>query len=324
MKAIQLTGLEGFDSLRLVEIDRPKPAVNEILVEIRAAGINFAELEMTKGRYQASQKLPFTMGFEGAGVVVEAGSEAKHLRIGDKVTTIVSSGSYAEYATANASFAIPIPGGISFAEATAIPVQGLSAHALLTLAAKPQPHESVLIQSAAGGVGVFLVQLAKLMGVNKVIALAGSREKLDLVKELGADVVINYNEENWAARVREATQGKGVDVVLESASGRIGEESFKLLAPFGRIVLFGAQNAHDTLSNERVRQLIFQNQSVTGFNFPSLRPEQIGVSVAALLEFIGKGKLRLFANHTFPLTDVKKAFQTISERQTTGKVVLVP
>jgi len=324
VKAIQLTGLGGFDSLRLVEIDRPKPAANEILVEIRAAGINFAELEMTKGRYQASQKLPFTMGFEGAGVVVEAGSEVTLLRTGDKVTTIVSSGSYAEYATANAAFAIPIPNEISFAEATTIPVQGLSAHALLTLAAKPQPHESVLIQSAAGGVGVFLVQLAKLMGVNKVIALVGSREKLDLVKELGADVVVNYNNGDWAARVREATQGKGVDVVLESASGKIGEESFKLLAPFGRVVLFGAQNAHDVLPNERVRQLIFQNQSITGFNFPSLRPEQIAASVAALLELIGKGKLRLFANHTFPLTDVKKAFQTISERGTTGKVVLVP
>src|SRR5215475_10512960 len=157
--------------MRLAELERPKPAANEILIEIRTAGVNFAELEMTKGRYQASQKLPFTMGFEGAGVVVETGREVRNFQIGDKVTSIVSSGSYAEYATANAGFAIPIMDGISFAEAATIPVQGLSAHALLTLAAKPQPNESVLIQSAAGGVGVFLVQLAKLLGVKQVIAL---------------------------------------------------------------------------------------------------------------------------------------------------------
>jgi NADPH2:quinone reductase len=117
MKAIQLSGLEGFDSLRVVELDRPKPGANEILIEVRAAGINFAELEMMRGRYQAFKKLPFTMGFEAAGVIVEVGSQVKHLKVGDNVTSLVSSGGYAEYATADAGAAIPIPIGVSFAKA---------------------------------------------------------------------------------------------------------------------------------------------------------------------------------------------------------------
>ena len=115
---------------------------------------------MTKGRYPAVRKLPFVMGFEAAGIVVEIGSQAGNVEVGDKITAIVSSGGYAEYATADAGFAIPIPDGVSFAEAATIPVHGLSAYALLKFAAKPQPNESLLIQAAAGGVGLYLVQLA--------------------------------------------------------------------------------------------------------------------------------------------------------------------
>ncbi len=324
MKAIQLDGIEGLASLKLVELERPRPGKNEVLIEVKAAGVNFAELEMAHGRYPAPRPLPAVLGFEASGVVAELGSDVASLKIGDRVTSLVSSGGYAEYATADASSVIPIPEAISFEQASSITIQGLSAYTLLTFAARPQPHETVLIQAAAGGVGLFLVQLAKAMGVKKVIALASSRKKLDLVKNLGADVTINYSESNWTTEVQEATEGNGVDVVLQSVSGEIGDESFKLLAPFGRVILYGAQNAHDSLVNERVRQLIYKNQSVIGFNFPSLRPSQIRESVPPLLELIKHGRLQLFANHAYALTDVKQAFKALSERRTIGKVVLVP
>src|ERR1700730_11688435 len=145
---------------------------------------------------------------------------------------------------------------------------------LLKLAAKPQASESLLVQSAAGGVGLFLVQLAKVMGVSRVIALASSKEKLDLVTGLGADVAINYTAKQWTDQVFEATKGKGVDVVLEAASGEVRDESFKLMAPFGRMVVFGARNIHDTISPEQVQQLIYKNQSLMGFNFPSFPPNR--------------------------------------------------
>jgi NADPH:quinone reductase len=324
MKAVQLCGYEGIKSLKVVEVEKPQPGPTEVLIEVKAAGINFAELELTRGKYPVSRMPPFVMGFEAAGIVAERGSEVQNLKIGDRVTSIVSSGGYAEYAIADAELAIQIPTNISFPEASTITVQGLSAYALLKLAARPQPGESILVQAAAGGVGLYLVQLAKLMGVNTVIALAGSKEKTDLVKMLGADVVVNYSEPDWTEQVVAATEGKGVDVVLEAASGEVGAQSFKLLALFGRMVIFGARNIHDTLGPGQLRQLIQGNQTIVGFNIPTVPPSMLAECLPALLELIEQGKLKLFAGNSFPLADVHAAFRALSDRQTIGKVVLTP
>jgi NADPH2:quinone reductase len=324
MKAIQLNGYEGLASLAVVDVDRPKPGPHEVLIEVKAAGINFAEIELTAGRYRLPKQPPFIMGFEAAGIVREVGSAVTSVRQGDRVASIMSSGGYAEYAIANAGMAIPIPAQISFAEASTIPIQGISAYALLRRTARPKTGESILIQAAAGGVGLYLVQLAKIFGLRPVIALAGTKEKVDLVTSVGADTAINYTDQDWADQVKKATHGRGVDIVLESVSGAVGEQSFKLLAPFGRIILYGARNVHDSFGPERIQQLILQNQSAAGFNLPSLRPEQIAACVPDLLDLITRGKIKLFANHSFSLTDVKTAYWAFSNRKTIGKVVLVP
>jgi NADPH:quinone reductase len=154
MKAIELSGLEGLESLRVVDVEKPHPGANQVLIEVKAAGVNYAEIELTQGRYPALKPLPYIMGFEAAGLVVELGSQVKTLEMGDKIAALVSSGGYAEFATAEARAAIPIPDRVSFAAATSIPIQGLSAYTLLKFAAKPQPHETILIQAAAGGVGL--------------------------------------------------------------------------------------------------------------------------------------------------------------------------
>lgn len=134
MKAIELANYGGFESLTLIDTEQPKPTANQILIQVRAAGINFAELELTKGDYRVPKTPPFIMGFEAAGVVVEVGSQVQHVKFGDRITSIVTSGGYAEYATADANAAIPIPAGVSFAQATAIPVQGISAYSIKTTA----------------------------------------------------------------------------------------------------------------------------------------------------------------------------------------------
>lgn len=324
MKAVELAGFEGVKSLRLVDVAKPKPGANEVLIEVKATGINFAEIEMAKGKYPAAKKLPFVMGFEAAGIVAEVGPSTKSVKVGDKIAAVVSSGGYAEYATADASRAIPIPDGISFAEATTIPVQGLTAFTMLKLVAKPRAEETLLIQAAAGGVGIYLVQLAKILGVKKIVALVGSDEKARLVKSLGASVAVNYSEKNWPQQVREATGGSGVDLVLEAAAGEVGEESFRLLAPFGRMVVFGARNIHESFSSERIRQLVYNNQSITGFNIPTFRPEQIAECLPGLLTLIASGELKPFADTSFPLTKVEAAFQLVSSRRSVGKVVLIP
>ncbi len=324
MRAVELTGFEGFKSLRMTEVNKPKPSANEVLIEVKATGINFAEIEMTKGNYPAVKKPPLVMGFEAAGIVVDAGPNAKNVKVGDKIAAVVSSGGYAEYATADADRAIPIPDGTSFAEATTIPIQGLTAYMMLKVVARPQPDESVLIQAAAGGVGIYLVQLAKILGLKKIIALAGSDENTQLVRSLGAGVAINYSMKDWPRQVREATGGSGVDVVLEAAAGEVGEESFKLLAPFGRMVVFGARNIHESFSAERIRQLVYKNQSISGFNVPTFRPEQITECLPGLLRLIASGEVRLFADTSFPLTKVEAAFELVSNRRNVGKVVLIP
>lgn len=324
MRAVALTGFEGFKSLRTVEVDTPEPRTNEVLIAVQAAGINFAEIELTKGKYPSSKPLPFIMGFEAAGTVAKVGSGVKTLKEGDKVAALVSSGGYAEYATADANACIPMPEGISFAEATTIVVQGLSAYTLLKFAAKPRPSESILIQAAAGGVGLYLVQLAKTMGLKKVIAFASSKEKIDLLTSLGVDVAIDYSVPGWTERAKDSLGGNGADIVLEAASGKVGAESMKLAAPFGRIVVFGSRNIHDTWSPDQIRHLIYGNRTLIGFNFPSLRQDQIAACVPALLDLIERRDVRLFAANSFPLTKVRNAFEALSSRRTIGKVVLTP
>ena len=324
MRAIQLDGYDGFASLKQVEVEMPKPRANEVLIEVKAAGINFADLELTKGRYRVPKEPPFIMGFDAAGVVRETGSQVTTLHIGDKIAAIVSSGGYAEFAVADASTAIPIPNGLSFAQATSIPIQGLSSYALLKYAVRPRPNESILIQAAAGGVGLYLVQLARISSLRPVVALAGTEEKLEIVASLGVDAAINYTNHDWPEQVKNATNGKGGDIVLEAASGAIGEESFRLLAPFGRMVIFGARNIHDSLAPQKFQQLIYKNQAVIGFNFPSLSRDQVATCVPEVLDLIASGRVKLFAGHSFPLSDVRSAYEVFSNRQTIGKVVLIP
>jgi NADPH:quinone reductase len=324
MKAVQLTGFNGFDSLQVVEAEKPAPQAHELLMKVEAAGVNFAELEMTQGKYPAPKKPPFVMGFEAAGTVIEAGARTSGVKVGDRITAIVSGGGYAEYAVADASRALPIPEEVSFAQATTIPIQGVTAYALLKFAAKLEAGESLLIQAAAGGVGLFLVQLAKLLGSRKVVALAGSKEKVELVRQLGADVAVDYSRRGWPDQVLQATDGKGVDIVLEAAAGEIGQQSSRLVAPFGRLVLFGARNIHESFAPDRIRQLIYKNQSVIGFNLPTMRPELLAECAQNLMQLIAQRTLQLFANHTYPLEQVKQAFDVFASRQTIGKVVLVP
>jgi NADPH:quinone reductase len=324
MKAIELYELKGVDGLRVVDIAKPTPNANEVLIEVKAAGVNYYETELINGNYPLPKPLPLTMGAEASGIVMELGSKNSNFKIGDRITGFAPSGGYAEFATIDAASAFPIPDSVSFAQATTIPIQGLSAYTLLRFAAKTKPDEVLLIQASAGGVGLYLVQLAKMMGVKHVIGLASSAKKLELVKSLGADTVMNYSESSWVDHARDATNGRGVDVVLEMASGQIGDESFKLLAPFGRVVFFGARNYNDSISSNKIKQLIATNLSIVAFNFPTWRTDEIQIAARELFGLIIEGRIKLFADNVFPLTEAKQALDALSSRSTIGKVVLVP
>ncbi|WP_328611281.1 zinc-binding dehydrogenase [Amycolatopsis sp. NBC_00345] len=324
MKAIELTGFDGIESLKEVEADRPRPGAGEVLVEVRAAGLNYADIETSRGRYPAIKPLPYVMGFEVAGVVAEVGSGVDGVAVGDRVASLTEGGGLAEYALVDAARVVAVPEPISFEEATTLLTQGLSAYALATYVARLRTGDRVLIQAAAGGVGLFLVQLAKIAGVRQIVALASSPGKLALLDTLGADVTIDYTEPDWARRAREATGGAGFDVVLNCVSGDVARESFEMLAPLGRFVVYGAQNLHDVSLPGQLRQLILDSQSVLGFSLRYTTPEQLAEGFSALLGFAVEGRIKLFADNRFPLSEVREAAAALAGRGTIGKVVLTP
>jgi NADPH2:quinone reductase len=219
---------------------------------------------------------------------------------------------------------IPIPDALDFVHAAAFPVQGLTAYQLLRDSAHMQPGERVLVHAAAGGVGTLAVQIARLQGAGQVIATASTAEKLNLARRLGADVGINYTEENWVEGVRQATGGAGVHIVLEMVGGRIAEQSLECLTPFeGRMVIFGA--ASGQLAQINGRQLMDRNIAVIGYWLaPWLaRTDRIAEATRALMRYLAEGKLELIVGQTFPLAEAAEAHRAMAARKTTGKVVVL-
>jgi NADPH2:quinone reductase len=225
---------------------------------------------------------------------------------------------------APASSVIPLPEGLGFDEAAAIPLQGLTAYHCIKTSGALQPGESVLVHAAAGGVGTLAIQMAKLLGAGTVIATASSSEKLDLAKSLGADVLIDYTKDGWVEKVREATGGKGADVILEMVGGDFLTQNLKCLAIFGRMVVFGAA------SGERGTivpvDLMKRCHAVVGFYLPQImsRPALLGPSLKEILGWISTGEVKLTIGATYPLEKAAEAHADLEGRRTTGKLVLNP
>ena len=322
MKAIRINETGEPEVMHLEEIEKPTPHAGEVLIKVAAAGINYADLAQRQGAYLTRTRTPMTMGFEVAGVVEALGPDVQFPATGTRVAAF-GNGGYAEYTTASATSVIPIPDTLDFAHAAAFPVQGITAYQLLHESGRLQHGESVLVHAAAGGVGTLAVQLAKLMGAGTVIGTASNQQKLDLARKLGADVTINYGESDWYEQVNKATNGRGVDVILEMVGGTIADQSLQCLAPFGRMVIFGA--ASGDIAQFSGIQLMYKNQSIIGYWLTAWlnRPDRIAVAMQDLMRYLASGNLQIVVGHTFPLAQAADAHRTIAERKTTGKVVLL-
>lgn len=322
MKAIRINETGEPEVMHLEEIEKPTPNAGEVLIKVAAAGINYADLAQRQGAYLTRTRTPMTMGFEVAGTVEALGPDVQAPAIGTRVAAF-GNGGYAEYTTAQASSVIPIPDTMDFAQAAAFPVQGITAYQLLHESARLQHGESVLVHAAAGGVGTLAVQLAKLMGAGTVIGTASNQQKLDLARKLGADVTINYGESNWYEQVKSATNGQGADVILEMVGGTIADQSLQCLAPFGRMVIYGA--ASGDIAQFSGIQLMYKNQSIIGYWLTAWmsRPDRIAAAIQDLIRYLSSGNLQIVVGHTFPLAQAADAHRTIAERRTTGKVVLL-
>ena len=315
MKAIRVHELGGAEKLTLEEVEKPIPAADEVLIKTAAAGINYADTMMRSGNYLTKPDLPFTLGYEAAGTIESVGENVTNFAVGQRVLATTSSGGYAEFATAKAALTMPIPDELGFGESTALLVQGLTALGLLN---ETKSGQTILIHAAAGGVGTLLVQLAKQKGL-KVIGTASSEQKLQIVASLGADFAINYTEDDWTDEVLKATDGKGVDWLIEMVGGEIVAKNLKVLAKHGTMWIYGAASGEDFKVS--VLSLMNKNHTIRGY---WLMNESVANRIKftkELLENLGAGRLKIQVTE-FPLEHAKEAHEAIESRKTTGKVVL--
>lgn len=324
MKAVQFKEYGAPEVLQVVDVPKPTIRPRGVLVQVKAAGVNFADTARRYGQYLANTPLPYIPGAEVAGVIAEVSPEVTEFKVGDRVVALTEDGGYAEYISLHEAQLVRIPDFVDFNQAASILGQGLSAYHILKTSGQLAPGETVLVHAAAGGVGTLAVQLAKLMGAGKVIATASNLEKLDLALSLGADVGINYTEENWHKQVIAETDGKGVDVVLEMVGGDIFKNSLKCMAVNGRLVIYGRAGGQVTKFDPAI--LMQRNVSVVGFWLVHTLKNQTLYknSLAELLNYIGEGKLKLIVGESLPLEEAKKAHELIEGRKTVGKVVLNP
>ncbi|MFS0574594.1 NADPH:quinone oxidoreductase family protein [Sporosarcina sp. 179-K 3D1 HS] len=324
MKAIQMEQYGSPDVLKLVTVEKPQIGERDVLIRVKAIGVNYADAARREGKYVIPTELPFIPGAEIAGEIVEVGEKVQRFNPGMRVVSLIESQGYAEYAVAPEAGLALVPDNVDFTDAVALPLQGQTAYHVLKTMGRLEKGETVLVHAAAGGVGTLAVQLAKIFGAGKIIATASTDEKLALAKELGADELVNYTEPGWEEKVSELTGGKGVDVALEMVGGEFFQKTLRCLAPFGRLVIFGAASGDQ--SQFYPGQLMKRNQSVIGFFLPQImrKPALYQSSFEELLGYIGDGRLKLIIGGVYQLEEAAEVHRMLQGRQTIGKQILVP
>lgn len=315
MRAIQLQEFGGPEVLELVELPTPTPGEGQVLVEVSAAGMNFADTHQRENSYLARATLPLIPGTEVAGVRTDTG---------ERVIALCGNGGYAEYVAVPEALVFAIPDGVDDGTALALLVQGLTAWHLYRTCGRVAPGESVVVIAAAGGVGSLAVQLGHQMGAGRVIAVASSEEKRALTLELGADAAIDAAPEGMAERIVEANGGKPVDAVFEMAGGAVFDACLDALAPFGRLVTYGIASREQ--NEVRSGALMRTSRAVVGFWFMHClgRREMVEEPLADLFARAARGELRAVVGPMYPLSDAARAQTDLAERRTTGKLLLDP
>ena len=322
MKAVRIASPGGPEMLRYEDVPRPEPKAGEVVVKIEAAGVNFIDVYHRTGAYKAS--FPLTLGQEGAGTVAAVGPDVAGVRVGDRVASVSMAGSYADYAAVPAEKLVPLPERISFEQAAAAMLQGMTAQYLASSTYLLKAGDTCLVHAAAGGVGQLLCQVAKIRGAT-VIATAGGQEKTGIALKAGADEVIDYKTEDFEERVRSITGGKGVQVVYDSVGKATFEKGLNCLARRGMMVLFGQSSGGVGPIDP---QVLNQKGSVyltrpSLFHYIALREELLERS-DQVLGWIRDGVLKLTIFREMPLEGAAEAHRMLEARQTAGKVLLIP
>ena len=322
MRAIRVHAFGGPEVLKFEEVPDPAPGPGEAVVRVEAAGVNFIDVYHRTGAYKAP--LPSTLGQEGAGTVEAVAPDVEFVAPGDRVAWASVSGAYAEKAAVPAARLVRIPVGLTARQAAAAMLQGMTAHYLACSTYPLKSRDACLVQAAAGGVGLLLVQIAKLRGAT-VIGTVSSAEKARLARGAGADATVDYTKEDFEAAARRLTDGRGVHVVYDSVGRSTFQKSLASLAPRGMLVLFGqSSGAVDPLDP----QVLAQRGSLyltrpTLAHYVASREELLARAVE-VLGWVRDGTLKLRIEHEFPLAEAAEAHRALEGRQTTGKILLIP
>ena len=322
MKAVVVTKTGGPEVLEYKDVPKPELKPNQALVEIKAAGLNFIDVYFREGRYPTP--LPFVVGQEAAGVISEIGAEVTDVKVGDRVAYSGLQGSYAEFAAVNADRLVNIPDGVSFEQAAALMLQGMTAHYLVKSTYPLKAGETLLVHAAAGGVGQLLVQMAKMIGA-EVIATAGTEEKIQIAKQAGADHVILYTKEDFEAETKRITGGKGVHVVYDGVGKSTFDAGLRCLRPRGYMVLFGgASGAVPPFDLIKLSQMgsLFITRPTLG-HYIATR-EELEWRANDVLGWVASGKLKVSIGQTYKFSDATQAHRNLEARKTTGKSLLLP
>ncbi len=320
MRAVRFQQTGDPDVLELQSVPTPVPGAGEVLVRVKAAGINFIDVYKREGRYPVP--LPATLGEEGAGVVASVGAGVSEFKAGDSVAWAGVLGAYAEYAVVPAPKVVPLPAGISATVGAAAMLQGMTAHYLATSTFPLKPGDRCLVHAAAGGTGLLLTQIAKRRGAY-VIGTAGSEEKAALARAAGADEVIVYTKEDFVGAVRRITAGKGVHVVYDSVGKTTFLPGLDVLVPRGTMVLYGGSSgAVQPMDPQLLNQKgsLYLTRPTMG-HYTATREELLG-RTNDLFAWISQGQLSVRVGAEFPLAEVRAAHRALEGRQTTGKVLL--
>jgi len=315
VRAVQIKEFGGPEVLEVVDLPDPEPGPDEVVVEVARAGMNFADTHQRQNQYLAKAELPLIPGQEVSGRTPD----------GRRVAAMIPNGAYAEKVAVPRSRLVPVPDGVTDEQAAGVLIQGLTAWALLRISAQMQTGESVVVQAAGGGTGSLAVQLAKRFGAGRVIALASTPEKRELAERLGADVAIDSRGgDELGESIRAANGGDEVDVVLEMAGGEAFDQCLSVLAPFGRLVVFGIASRQSNLIKSS--KLMGTSRSVIGFWIAHLlqRPDLLERGITEVLEAVSSGKLEVVIGGTYGLSEVARAHEDLQGRETQGKLLLDP
>ena len=322
MQAIQILTTGSADVLTLRDLPTPTPGPGEALIRIKASGVNFIDTYFREGRYPAH--LPYTLGQEGSGIVESIGPNVTDIKPGDQVAWCGIPGTYAQFAVAPTSRLVPIPEGVSFNDAAAALTQGITAHYLTHSTYAIQPGDEVLIHAGAGGTGLLFIQMAKSLGA-RVITTVSTEEKAALARSAGADDIILYTKEDFAARVKQLTNGRGLPVVYDSVGKTTFDKSLEVLRPRGMMVLFGGSSGavppFDLIKLSTLGSLYVTRPTLKDYVATRTDLESRATDV---LNSVANGSLKLRIEHVYPLADAARAQRDLESRKTTGKLLLIP